>query len=71
MFLTQKSENNLIDFLASFSVLAVCATPAQMDLILNDLPTRCLNAANRFLEKQSSFSNHLNKFNTKPEPKPK
>lgn len=57
MFVIKKKQNEIIDFLAYFSVIAECATTAQMDLFLAELNTRSLKIANRFLGKKTALSN--------------
>jgi len=64
MFYTQKSENNLIDFLAQFTSIAECATPEQMELLLAELHNRQLKVANRFLGKQATFSSQIPRSNS-------
>jgi len=57
MFFIKKKQNEIIDFLAYFSVIAECATIPQMDLLLAELDTRSLEIANRFLGKKTAPSN--------------
>ena len=65
MFYTQKSENNLIDFLANTSVLIECATEQQRELFFDEMDTRQLKVINRFLGQRAAFSSRIPSSNSR------
>lgn len=64
MFFNKKSKNNLVDFLASFSAIAECATTQQMDLFMAELDPRLLKVVNRFLRQRATFSSQIPRSNS-------